>query len=372
MNMGKDGRYHSSFRYQGRVYSVHGATEREVLRKIGEMKAELKAGARVKRKPLTVAKYAAEWVQTYHGTDGENDKDYQGIVKNHIVPALGHLRIQDVTESQLQRFLNEKAADLSASRVQKLKITLGQMFHKARKNHLISDDPAEDLTMPDCVAGGRRSLTDTERDLLLSVLPGHRGNLYCKVMLYCGLRPGEVNVLQGKHVDKTAGLIYVRQAMKHNSNVIGPPKSAAGTRDIPIPEKLVAELPDVAPDDYICSWNGGPISRAAQSRMWRNILREMDIAAGAKVVRNQIVESKLADDLALYCLRHTYCTDLQRAGVPINIAKELMGHEDIAVTANIYTHTGTEEAKAAVEKLDRLHIESVDTEIIQFPTFRAM
>ena len=39
-----------------------------------------------------------------------------------------------------------------------------------------------------------------------------------------------------------------------------------------------------------------------------------------------------------YCLRHTFCTDLRRAGVPINVAKELMGHANISVTANIYTH----------------------------------
>lgn len=59
---------------------------------------------------------------------------------------------------------------------------------------------------------------------------------------------------------------------------------------------------------------------------------------GAKVYRNQIIESKLSDDLTPYCLRHTFCTDLQKAGVPINVAKELMGHSDISITANIYTH----------------------------------
>lgn len=48
--------------------------------------------------------------------------------------------------------------------------------------------------------------------------------------------------------------------------------------------------------------------------------------------------AEVADDLTPYCLRHTFCTDLQRAGVPINVAKELMGHADIQTTANIYTH----------------------------------
>ncbi len=44
--------------------------------------------------------------------------------------------------------------------------------------------------------------------------------------------------------------------------------------------------------------------------------------------------------LTMLCwgLRHTFCTDCQAAGVPINVAKEWMGHSDISVTAKIYTH----------------------------------
>jgi site-specific recombinase XerD len=54
----------------------------------------------------------------------------------------------------------------------------------------------------------------------------------------------------------------------------------------------------------------------------------------------------------LYCLRHTYCTDLQRAGVPLNIAKYLMGHNDISVTANIYTHTTDDDINSAAKKIN--------------------
>lgn len=46
----------------------------------------------------------------------------------------------------------------------------------------------------------------------------------------------------------------------------------------------------------------------------------------------------LADDFVPYCLRHTYCTDLKDAGVDIRDAQYLMGHSDITMTANIYTH----------------------------------
>ena len=75
---------------------------------------------------------------------------------------------------------------------------------------------------------------------------------------------------------------------------------------------------------------------------------------GAEVnSRGKIVKSVVANDLCLYCLRHTYATDLQSAGVAMNVAKYLLGHEDISTTANIYTHTADdiiEQARGAQDK----------------------
>jgi site-specific recombinase XerD len=70
---------------------------------------------------------------------------------------------------------------------------------------------------------------------------------------------------------------------------------------------------------------------------------------GATVYRNQIIKSAVAADLTPYCLRHTYCTDLQNAGVPINVAKYLMGHSNISVTVNIYTHTTEKTLREAAQ-----------------------
>ena len=74
---------------------------------------------------------------------------------------------------------------------------------------------------------------------------------------------------------------------------------------------------------------------------------------GATLYRNKITQHAIAEDLTLYCLRHTFCTDLQKAGVPINVAKELMGHSDISVTANIYTHRDNNVLHASMRMLDR-------------------
>ncbi len=68
--------------------------------------------------------------------------------------------------------------------------------------------------------------------------------------------------------------------------------------------------------------------------------------------REGVIATNPADDLCPYCLRHTYGTDLQDAGVPINVAKYLMGHSDITTTANIYTDTTDDSIESAREKIN--------------------
>ena len=66
----------------------------------------------------------------------------------------------------------------------------------------------------------------------------------------------------------------------------------------------------------------------------------------------------LAPDLVPYCLRHTFCTDLQKKGVDIRTAQYLMRHSDITLTANIYTHadrtTITEAARLMSGENDKI------------------
>ena len=57
-------------------------------------------------------------------------------------------------------------------------------------------------------------------------------------------------------------------------------------------------------------------------------------------------------EIELYMLRHTYCTNLEKAGVPINIAKALMGHSSIQMTAKIYTHFDDQTLEIARSMID--------------------
>ena len=84
----------------------------------------------------------------------------------------------------------------------------------------------------------------------------------------------------------------------------------------------------------------------------------LDLDIGAQMVHGAIAPetSVVADDLTPYCLRHTYATDLQSADVPINVAKDFLGHKSITMTSQIYTHPSVDAfAEASLKVINFQH-----------------
>lgn len=260
--------------------------------------------------------------------------DYKYYLCSNIIPYFEKFKLCDITEDDCQRFLN-KYVGYSKANVSKIRMTLRRLLHKAQKQKLIGENPAEDIVLPQVTEGKRRPITDEERALILKQVPNHYAGAMVLTMLCCGLRPAEIRRMEWDWIDFDNAILTV-----------GKSKTKAGTgRKIPMPPQLVKALQEHKAknlnEQYVfvrCKNPNLPMDENAFYHAWHNFKREMDIANGAKVYRNQIKESTLAPDLEPYLLRHTFCTDCQAAGVPINVAKELMGHSDISVTAKIYTH----------------------------------
>lgn len=277
---------------------------------------------------------------------------YRQKLNGYILPVIGRMRMKDVREVHLQRILNEERG-LSFSHVSKLCMVMKSMFKRAYTTGIINRDPSAGLILPATKKGSHRSITAQERAAILAVanLGRHNACLYVKLMLFCGIRPGEAMALQWKDIDYKRALLHIEKAIESGSGEVKNPKTPAGVRDIPIPSALLADLQEYqrahrkSPFETVLHQQrdkSKPHTESSLTSSWRSFKRLVDIQMGAKVYRNQVVEhgepDELWNTLTPYCLRHTYCTDLQDAGVPINIAKYLMGHSDITVTANIYTH----------------------------------
>ena len=341
--------------WEGKQYEVRGKTEKEALEKLAELRASLKRGEKVVGENSTVDRWYQEWKETYKvpaGITAKSLKMYDEKYNGYIRPIIGKMKLKSVRDIHLQKILNAEAGK-SFSHVTKLKMVMQGMFRQARISRLIVFDPAEGLQLPEYVKRSHRAITEEERKHILAVAETHRAGLWVLTILYAGLRPGETAVLLWKDIDFDANEIHVYKAAESGTGEIKDPKTAAGVRDIPIAPELRRRLLRARGEPFdpvFTNTKGDRLNADSLQRMWKSFARALDIHMGATVKRNSIVKHKIADDLTAYCLRHTFCTDLQRKGVPINIAKELMGHSDIAVTANIYTHRDQDVLHSTMEK----------------------
>lgn len=344
-------------RYNGKKYEATGKTELEAMTKLAEKLAAAKRGEEAVGGSMSVNAWFKQWLELYKEPKGLTAKSlgmYTEKYNGYIKPRIGAMKLKDVKDVHLQRILNGQAG-MSASHVKKLRMVMQEMFKRARQSRLIPYDPAELLELPTVTEGKRRSITDAERTAILAVAENHRAGLWILTLLYTGMRPGETAALTWSDVDFDHNEIHVHAAMESGASTIKGPKTSAGVRDIPIHANLRPRLLAARGKPFDPVFKTGAGNRQNEDslrRLWTGFKRDLDIFMGAKVYRNKITVSVVADDLVPYCLRHTFCTDLQRAGVSLNVAKELMGHSDIQMTANIYTHKDAVTLHAGIALLD--------------------
>lgn len=363
----KDGYYRASFVVETdngekkRITVRSKKSQADAYKQLERKRVEYENGLLLITGKSTVKKWAEEWLKTYkkNSVGAGTFKSYESRLDNHILPRIGKLQLNQVKPHHLQSILSDKAG-LSTSLVTKIKNTMEQLFEQAEANGMILKSPAKFLEIPKTYTNTRRSITEEERATILEAAKTHRAGLWIKLMLYCGLRPSEAVVITWNDIDMAKKNITVNKALDLKTNTIKDTKTASGNRVVPIPDIFLNELREAESKKdslYISVQPTTKKPHTAESMrcMWESFKRNMDIAMGAEVYRNQIINSVVAGDLTPYCLRHTYCTDLQDAGVPINVAKYLMGHSDIKVTANIYTHHTAAASKGAVAALNKLH-----------------
>lgn len=384
----------------GKRHKVRGKTEQEAADKLAELKQAVKSGNHVAAgNKVTVRVWAEEWMRVYQkprvrkagepkkrGTMTQKSYDmYRQKLNGYIIPEIGNKRLRDITQKDLQRILNKAGEEeMSESHVQKLRLVLNGMFEQAVRNRLLVYDPSDGLTLPAVEKNSRRSLTAYEREVILRVARRHRCGLWIRFMLGTGIRPGESAPLQVKDIDLETGTLHIYKDIESGTaDTVSPPKSPASIRDVPIPAELLGELKVYLDgkdgEAYIFPQMDGKTMKTITciQNDWRSFIRQVDLEMGAECTAHGHIYDpkdlnldgtpkypnphdpskprnghKVAPDLVLYCLRHTYCTDLQRAGVPLNIARYLMGHTDISTTAHIYTHSGDVEVDQARELIN--------------------
>lgn len=332
-----------TFTYEGKRYTVRGKTEKEAIMKMANKQRDLQEGKVVLSNNITVKEWALKCVDAYKTNQKEvTRKRYLSRMNAGIFQYIGNRRLKDIKKLELVEVLNKQKGK-SNYQIKTIRQMLQFIFSKAKENHLIAENPAEGLENPSGVTKMRRQITPYEKEHFLSVCKNDKFLVFL-LTYYCGCRPVEAKNALGKDIKQIDGWNVLH---------ITGEKSKNADRLVPIPNEFYERIKDTSPFSPIApSQSGKKHTDATYYRALNTLRREMNISMGCKVYRNKLIPPfPLAEDFVPYNLRHTYCCNLKKAGVDVRNAQYLMGHSDIRLTANIYTHVDNEDVITAARQI---------------------
>ena len=348
--------------------SVYGKTIKELEQKIVEITQQLNHGIQVWESTMTFRELANIWFEQYNLEAGENWKYGQrNMIKKYLIPSLGEMRIKDLRQLHLQTIITTLSKQgLSTSYMKKLKQIATQIMQVAVGSDLVIRNPFSDVKVPKKDPFVRRALTEKEVALITDNWRGHNLGPMAMIMLYAGLRRGEVIALEWSDIDFEKKVIHVTKAATVVKNVtrIKKPKSDAGIRDVPIPKVLRNMLMEIRkPSGYVCTNTSGEmLTESSYMSQWNSFQSYLNVCAGGRRGTGKYVPRiTVIENITAHMLRHTYASMLFDANVDVKSAQKFLGHADIEVTLEIYTHLSEMKEEKSIEALDNHLDEMIKT-----------
>lgn len=316
-------------------------------------------------------KYFREYIENWYKLKKEPNlkiisaQTLKGIIDNHIIPRIGHYKLNELTSEIIEReLLNPLKKTHSYSRVKKVyDYTNACLKYAVVERHIIYN-PMLAVEKPKTSTFKFKKieiLTAEERQKFIAALDAtystgrpkvRNAYAYC-VILYSGFREGELFALRWKDYDKEKKTMLIGRNLvcakdetgKYKMIEQSSTKTAAGERKIPLGKKCIEALEKIremsehtSPDDFIvCTKDGKPM----RPRSFQKSLDALSKIAGIK-------------HITPHMLRHTFASMLIQKGVDIKVVSELLGHSSVKITYDTYVHIIKEQKIEAINKLDEL------------------
>ena len=340
----------------GRRKVLYAKSRQEISQKIAEALRVKTLGVLVTDERQTVAQYLTEWLRdtAKPRIRPSTYTSYESIVRKHIVPAIGRVPVRKLTPQQVQRLLNDKhAAGLNPKRMHGV---LRAALNQAVKFGVVPRNVATMVTPPRIAAYEIEPFTPNQVRTLLSALQGHRLEALYSVAVAMGLRQGEALGLRWEDIDFAAGTLRVRYALQRIEGKfeLVEPKTTKSRRTLYLPamtlgalrehrtgqlEERLAAGPTWTESDLVFTTpTGTPIDSRNLTLSFQRLLQ-----------RSGLPKRRFHD------LRHSCATLLLVQGVPARVVMETLGHSQISLTLNTYSHVPSElQREAAVRMNDFL------------------
>ncbi|MCL4462726.1 MAG: site-specific integrase [Firmicutes bacterium] len=325
---------------------------------MAQIVTELRQGTYIEQDNMSVEQWLNTWLHDYKKSSVRLTtwESYGMVIRLYLIPAVGALLLQDLRPDHLQKLYNEKQQNgFSARTIRYIHTIIHAALKQAVKNQLVFRNASEAVTLPKQEKSQVRAMTIDEQAKFLQVIQGDRIAAAFIILLATGLRRGELLGLRWRNVDLTLGRISVEENLvRTNTKSLQyhPPKTKKSKGQMPLNKSAIDAFKEhrkamlaegnCSPEKPVfCSLDGTPYTPRRFSYKFE-VLRD---------------KAKISKDITVHSTRHTFATRLLEAGVSMKEAQELLRHENIATTADIYSHVSVEMKQAAVDKLDQ-HLQS--------------
>lgn len=362
------------------IKAFYGKSITEVKKKAMAYEAQLATNRTDCVKKVTLYEYINDWLQTYKRMSVK-DTTYDGIeyaIEVRIKPFdIANIQINNLSAQLCQQYINELVScnkKYSLATITKTYNILNNCLTHAEGVGDIDKNPMTFVKLPSAdkvQTATKEAVFFTQEEVKMIYNEARKtykngksvyyyGDIII-LLIYTGMRIGECLGLKWNDVDfenntiridNTISVVANRDKKSTKKTMITDtsPKTKKSARVIPMSNKAKEALlhfqslskPFVNSQSYIVVTQKGKISNA------RNIRRTLD----AILVGCGFKEKNVNEGYGLHSLRHTFVSMLLNKGVDIKIISELVGHEKVSTTYNIYAHLIPEQKKLSVQLLD--------------------
>jgi integrase len=338
--------------------TLYGKTRQEVAAKLSKALADREGGLTFDAGAMTVGEYLARWL-SHSVRDTVSQKTYEryeSIVRVHLSPALGRIKLKALMPDHVRHLYREKLDSWLAPRsVLHIHRTLSKALKQATDDGLIPRNAAASVKPPQPRREEMQPLSRDQVKTFLDTVKGDRMEALYVLAVTSGLRQGELLALKWEDVDLegTNPTLEVRRSLSETRGrrSFVTPKSGRG-RHLRLSRRAVSalrvhrkrQLEERVRKAGLWEDHGLIFpSEVGTPMSGRNLYRAFKI---------RVKRASLPQTLRFHDLRHTCATLLLRQGINPKFVQELLGHADISLTLNTYSHVLPDMGDAAAGGMD--------------------
>lgn len=293
---------------------------------------------------LTVEEWLAYWLEEIVAPNRAYTTYYcyRGVIKNHINPVLGDIRLQQLEAWHIQKYYAQKMREgkLDPNSIHKHHILLHTALQLAYRQHILRENPVSRVEPPKEHPTRQFYYTPEQLRDLFKEVEGCWLEPVVKLGAYLGLRRGEICGLRWKDVDFEHWVIRicVTRTTAGDKVVEKEPKTQNSIRTLGIAGledliqllrnirakqlKMAAECPGYVDSGYVLTdKKGNPRHPNLVTVSFRAFIEEHDLPP-----------------ITVHGLRHTFASVANSAHVPLVDIGKALGHKDVSITGRVYTH----------------------------------